>query len=165
MRAQNNKEIYKAYWKFSGYLAACVIIGTIIYWCYIQTSKVEVQKIVDKTEEYDKIYVRQTELTSRIDTLFLYVMMLNTNKNDAMLINSISKRKQDILSSMDDLSRRDIRLYQQLVSQTNTFLNAKDSIRTLRINEDLIKNDLMKCMEDNKQTTRKIKLGGITLNK
>lgn len=165
MKAQNNREIYKAYLRFSLYLAACVSIGVLIYFCYVKTSIIEVERIVDKTEEYDKIYVRQIELASRIDSLYQYVSLFNTNLNDAHLQHSVSRRKQEILSSMDDMNSRDIRLYRRLMSQINTFLGVKDSIRLFRIEEDMVKNDLFKCVEENKQTSRKLTIGGIVIEK
>ncbi len=165
MRAQNHKEITKSYWKFSGYLAACVLVGVLTYFFYTRTSVVEVQRIVEKTEEYDKIYVQQIDLAGRIDTLYQYTSMFNTNKNDVLLQNSVSRRKQEIISSMESMSGRDIRLYQKLMSQVNSFLSIKDSIRTAKIDEELVRSDLMKCVEDNKQTTRKVTLGGITVRK
>ncbi len=164
MRAQNHKEINKGYWKFSVFLAACVAIGVTTYCCYLQTSKIEVSRIVEKTIEYDKIYVQQTELVSRIDSLYQYMQLFNTNKNDAMLQNVVSKRKQEILASIESMNGRDVKMYQKLMSQVNSFLNAKDSIRILGTEEDLIRNDLKKCMEENKQASRKLTIGSITLN-
>ncbi len=165
MRSQNHQAINKAYRKFSGYLFTIVLIGVSAYFFYMRTTVTEVERIVDKTEEYDKIYVRQVELAGRIDTLYRYMMLFNSGKNDILLQNSVSRRKQEILSSMDDMSSSDVRLYQKLMSQVNTFLSIKDSIRTARIEEELVRSDLMKCVEDNKQATRKVTLGGITLKK
>lgn len=165
MRAKNSKEIYRAYWQFAGYLVACVSIGVLVYWSYLQTSRTEVERIVNKTEEYDRIYVQQIELASRIDSLYDYTTKFNTNLNDALLQNSVSKRKQEILISLEGMNNSDVRLHKRLMSQINTFLAVKDSIRTARLEEDLVKTDLMKCMEDNKQTTRKLTIGGITVNK
>lgn len=165
MKAQNNKEITKGYLKFSLFLAFCVAIGVANYYCYLQTNQVEVNRIVEKTEEYDKIYVQQVELVSRIDSLYQYMLLFNTNKNDAMLQNVVSKRKQEILASMEDMNGRDVKMYQKLMSQVNTFLSTKDSIRILKTEEDLIRIDLKKCMEENKQASRKLTIGSITLNK
>ena len=163
MRAQNHKEIYRAYWKFSGFLAATVLVGVLTYFFYMRTSVIEVQRIVDKTEEYDQIYVLQTDLADRIDSLYQYTTLSNTGKNDALLQNSVSRRKQEIIRSMEDMDGSDVRLYQKLMSQVNTFLSIKDSIRTAKIDEELVRSDLLKCVEDNKQTTRKVTLGGLTL--
>ncbi|MDR3062081.1 MAG: type VI secretion system transmembrane protein TssO [Dysgonamonadaceae bacterium] len=165
MKPQNNKEIYQSYWEFSGYLAACVLVGVLIYFFYTQTVETEVNRIVDKTEEYDRIYVRQNELADRIDSLYLYAGMFNTNMNDALLMNAVSKRKQDIMSSIEDMNSRDVRMCQKLMSEVNTFLSIKDSIRMMKQEEDLVLNDLRKCIDDNKQTTRKLTIGGITLEK
>lgn len=165
MRAKNHKEITLGYLKFSGFLAISVLIAVLIYLCYTKTCEVEVNRIVDKTEEYDKIYVRQIDLSNRIDTLYRYTSMFNTNLNDAHLLHSVSRRKQEILSMMEEMSSRDVRLYQKLMSEINGFLGVKDSIRMAKTEEDLIKTDLLKCTEENKQISRKLTIGGITLNK
>ncbi|MDR1502893.1 MAG: type VI secretion system transmembrane protein TssO [Prevotella sp.] len=163
MRSQNHIEITKGYLRFSGYLVVCILTGVLIYFCYIRTCKIEVDRIVDKTEEYDKIYVKQIDLAGRIDSLYRYTMMFNTNLNDAHLLRSVSNRKQEILSMMDDMGSRDIRLYQKLMSQVNIFLGVKDSIRTAKTEEGMIKTDLLKCTEENKQASRQLTIGGITL--
>lgn len=165
MRAKNHKELIRAYWQFAGYLVACVAFGVLIYWSYLQTSRTEVERIVNKTIEYDRIYVQQIELAVRIDSLYDYTTKFNTNLNDALLQNSVSRRKQEILNSLENMNNADVRLHKRLISQLNTFLAVKDSVRTARIEEDMIKADLLKCMEDNKQTTRRLTIGGITLNK
>jgi hypothetical protein len=165
MRAKNHKDINKGYWKFSGYLISCVFTAVLTYFCYTWTSTIEVNRIVDKTEEYDKIYVKQMDLVSRIDSLYDYTTKFNTNLNDAYLHHSVSRRKQEILSMMENMSGRDIRLYQKLMSEVNGFLSIKDSIRQTRTEEDLIKTDLLKCAEDNKQASRQLTIGGITLKK
>lgn len=165
MRAKNHKEITKGYLKFSGYLLACIFIGVFIYFCYMQTSNVEVNRIVEKTEEYDKIYVKQIDLANRIDSLYQYTTLFNTNLNDAHLLHSVSKRKQEILSMMDNMSSGDVRLYQKLMSEVNVFLGVKDSIRMAKTEEGLIKTDLLKCTEDNKQASRQLTIGGITVKR
>ncbi|MDR3266792.1 MAG: type VI secretion system transmembrane protein TssO [Tannerella sp.] len=165
MRPQNNKAIYRAYWQFSLYLSACVLVGAAIYFFYTNTSETEVERIVEKTEEYDRIYVRQTDLTDKIDTLFRYVTMFNTNKNDVLLMNAVSKRKQEIVANMEDMSSRDVRMYQKLVSEVNSFLSIKDSLRITQEEGDMVKKELKQCIDDNKQMKRKMTIGGITIEK
>jgi hypothetical protein len=165
MKAQNNKAIYHGYLQFSLYLAACVLLGVLIYVFYTKTKGIEVRRIVDKTEEYDKIYVRQNELANSIDSLYVYANLFNTHLNDAMLMNAVSKRKQDIIASMGDMNSRDVRMYRKLLGEVNTFLSLKDSIRLKTIEEDLVKRDLQQCIEDNKRTKRKMTIGGITVEK
>ena len=164
MRAKNSKDVTIGYFKFSGYLMASVFTGVLIYFCYIHTSNTEVTRILDKTVEYDKIYVQQIDLSNRIDSLYSYTTMFNTNLNDVHLLRSVSKRKQEIISTMDNMNGRDVRLYQKLMSEVNVFLSVKDSIRLTKTEEDMIRTDLLKCVEENRQTSRRLTIGGITIN-
>lgn len=161
MKPQNNKDIWKAYWLFSFYLVCSVSIAVLVYSLYVSTSKVEVDRIVAKTEESDKIFVQQIELTQKIDSLYAYTTMFNTNLNDGLLLNAVSKRKQDILTDIEKLSDRDAKLYSALMREVNTFLSVKDSIRMLRIEEDLVRADLQKCMDNNKKAMRNLNLGKV----
>jgi len=161
MKPKNNKEIWKSYWLFSFYLVCSVGIAVLVYSLYVKTSKVEVNQIVSKTEESDKIYVQQIELTQKIDSLYKYTTMFNTNLNDGLLLNAVSKRKQDILTDIEKLSDKDAKLYTALMQEVNTFLSVKDSIRQLRVEEDLVRSDLQKCMDDNKKALRSRNLGRV----
>jgi Mg2+/Co2+ transporter CorB len=78
---------------------------------------------------------------------------------------AVTGRKQEISASMENLNSRDLRLYRKLMDGINTFLSTKDSIRILTEEETLLKRDLKKCIDENKQATRKLTLGGITLPK
>ncbi|MFV0346095.1 MAG: type VI secretion system TssO, partial [Bacteroidales bacterium] len=156
MKSKNHKEVTNAYLKFSGYLIASVLLGVLIFFCYVQTNKVEVNRIVEKTQEYDKIYVQQLELVSKVDTLFSYTIGFNTNLNDVELLNAVSSRKQQISSYMDGMSSKDVRLYQKLITEYNGFLGVKDSIRQATIDVEMIKRDLDKCVQDNSQASRKL---------
>jgi hypothetical protein len=165
MKPQNDKEIYRGYWLFSLYLAACVLIGVSTYIFYTKTLSVELEHIVDKTEEYDKIYVLQNELSEKIDSLYRYVSMFNTNMNDALLLNSVSKRKREIVAYMENLSSRDVRMYRRLMGEVNTFLALKDSIRLAKEEDDRSRRELKQCIEDNKQMKRKMTIGNITVER
>ncbi|NDV65225.1 type VI secretion system TssO [Bacteroides sp. 224] len=164
MKAKNNKEIYKGYGWFSFYLAICVLVGVCIYFCYLQTSQIEVNRIVEKTEEYDVIYIRQADIANSIDSLYYYANLFNTNLNDAQLLNAVIRRKQETQSLMEDMDRKDVRLYWKLVNELNDFLSIKDSIRLAKQEEEMVRTDLLKCTEENRQTARKLTLGGISVN-
>jgi hypothetical protein len=160
MKAQNSDAMIRGYILFALYLAACVGIGVSVYFFFLRTSLVELTRIVNKTEEYDAIYLRQIEITADIDSLYRYAGLFNTNLNDDQLQNAVSRRKQELLTSLNALNGRDIRLHQKLMSRINVFLGVKDSIRILKEEEEIIKNELRKCIGENKQTSRKITLGG-----
>lgn len=164
MRAKNNKEIYKAYVWFSFYLAICVGVGTCACFCYMQTSGIEVGRIVEKAEEYDHVYVLQTEIANRVDSLYYYVGLFNTNLNDGQLLNAVTHRKQEVYPLMEELGGKNVRLYRMLMDEMNVFLGVKDSIRLARQEEEMVKADLLKCTEENRQASRKLTLGGISIN-
>lgn len=165
MRSQNHQEVSKAYRRFSGYLIACVAIGVLSFLFYMHTIRVEVNRIITKTEEYDKIYVAQSDLINRIDSLYFYTGLLNTNLNDAALMNIANRRKQELLTDMEKMNTGDVRLHKMLMMKYNGFLSVKDSIRILKQEEEMVKSDLMKCMENNRSATRKLRMGGITINR
>jgi hypothetical protein len=160
MRVQNQTAINIGYFKFLAFLLASVFIGVLIYFTYMRTSEVEINRIVEQTAEYNRVHVRQIELTNRIDELYHYISLLNTGRNDAHLMNAISRRKQEIISMMSDINNRDVRLHQQLMSQMAVFLDVKDDIRLVTIEEDLVRADLLQCIEENRQATRRINIGG-----
>jgi hypothetical protein len=160
MRPQNQRPINIGYSKFFAFLVASVAVAALIYFSYMRTSEVEVARIVEQTAEYERVHVRQIELTSRIDTLHYYITLFNTNRNDVHLMNAVSRRKQEIVSMMSDMNNRDVRLHQMLMSQMSTFLNVKDSIRLVTTEEDLVRADLLQCIEENRQTARRINIGG-----
>lgn len=80
MKAKNDKEIYKKYGWFSFYLTVCVLIGICMYFFYLQTSQIEVSRVVEKTDEYDRIYVRQTEISNCIDSIPIHYSLLTIIK-------------------------------------------------------------------------------------
>lgn len=161
MKAKNNKEIYDGYIRFSLYLGACIFIGVLFYFCYTRTSVVEVEAIVGKTEEYDKVYTRQLELANRIDSLYYYLNLFNTNYNDKPLQYVVSQHKQEISVIVEGMNDRDTRVYQSLMRDFNMFLNVKDSIRILKLEEEIVREDLLKCVEANKATSRRLSFRNI----
>lgn len=165
MRSQNHHEVSKAYRQFSGYLVIGVAIAVLSFLFYRHTAQIEVARIVTKTDEYDKIYARQTEIIHQIDSLYFYTTLLNTNLNDAALMNVANRRKQELLSEIGKMNTGDVRLHKMLLMKYNGFLSVKDSIRILKLEEELVKSDLMKCMEENRTIARKLRMGGITINR
>lgn len=159
MRAKNYKQIRNRSLVLSAYLAGCIALCALFSCFYCQVGREEVGRIVSKTEEYDHVYMNQLELVEQFDSLYRYMMMFNTNKNDAALQNVVSKQKQVLVKEMENMNGADTRLYRTLVAQVNSFLSVKDSIRILKLQEDLLRNDLRKCMEENKSVGRQLVVG------
>lgn len=57
------------------------------------------------------------------------------------------------------MDAKDCRLYRQLLGNINIFLGVKDSIRLLNIQEEMVKKDLMQCIQDNWKTRRNMNVG------
>jgi len=165
MRSQNHQEVGRAYRQFSSYLVIGVAIAVLSFIFYRHTALIEVDRIVTKMDEYDKIYVRQTEIIHQIDSLYFYTTLLNTNLNDAALMNVANHRKQELLSAIGKMNSGDVRLCKMLMMKYNGFLSVKDSIRILKLEEELVKSNLMKCMEENRAITRMLRMGGKTINR
>lgn len=164
MQAKNRKEVTAAWLKFSLTLIITVIMAISMFYCYVHTSAVELRKIEYKTLEYDKIYGLQLETTVKVDSLVYLVQLLNTNEriNDVLLQNMISNKKMGLMSHLDKMPERDTRLYKMLALQFNSFLNAKDSIRLLTVEEQAVKEDLIRCINNNKVAARQLSIGSAT---
>lgn len=62
------------------------------------------------------------------------------------------------------MDSKDVLLYKKLASQINVFLDTKEAIRKAVIEESLVRKDVQ-CIRDNKQATRKLTLGNISVEK
>lgn len=164
MQAQNHKEIKKAMGIFVLYFLLLVILTITSISLFLYTSKIEVNKVIARTHEYDKIQIQQVELAETMDELYNMLLLVNSNKtsNPIQLMNLISSRKDEFTKSMAGTSSRDYLFYQKLSSEFNTFLTVKDSIRMLSLEKQMIRNDLLQCISDNREVTRKLTTGGLT---
>ena len=164
MKAQNNRDIKKSMGIFALYFVTLVMLSVTCVNLFLVTSKVEINKVVAKTYEYDMIQIRQVELAESMDNLYNMLLQVNSNKtsNHMQLMNLISNRKEEFSKSMVNTSSRDYLFYQKLSAEFNTFLMVKDSIRMLSVEKQLIRNDLMQCISDNREITRKQTTGGLT---
>lgn len=167
MKAKNYKEVKKGYWQFTIAFSISVILGIFLVYCFIHTSQNEFEKIEKKTSEYDLIYTQQLSIADRVDSLYAYLSwMRSDNKlNQSMLQCIVSNRKMQLLEKLQSMEAKDVLIYTQLLSQVNNFLQVKGDIYQTNIDEGLVKNDLLRCVEDNKKAARKLILGNITVEK
>lgn len=161
MKPKNNAEVKKAYLKFSGYLTACIVLAVVIFACFLKTSTVEVKRIMEKTIEYDKIYAKEIELSGSVDSVYQYMKLMNTSPriNDLLLQSTVSTRKMSLIKYTGTMDEKDCRLYKKLLGNINLFLGIKDSIRLMNIQEEMVKKDLMQCIQDNWKTRRNMNVG------
>ena len=120
-----------------------------------------------KTEEYDKIYAGQIALVDKVDSLYNYLSLMGSNEqlNQIMLQKVVSTRKMELIEELQRMDTKDVLIYNNLASQINVFLETKEAIRKAVIEESLVRNDLMRCVQDNKQAARKLTLGNISVEK
>lgn len=78
--------------------------------------------------------------------------------------NVVSTKKMQLLNDLESMNERDILLYRNLTISMNKFLLTKDSIRVLIQREDLVKNDLQRCITADKQALQKLSLEGMQTN-
>lgn len=167
MKATNNKAVRIGYIRFSGYLATTVALTVGIVFFFMKTSSIEVKNILDKTKEYDEIYMKQLALTASMDSIYQYTSLLNTSPkiNDLLLQSIISNKKMTMQDRLHSMDAKDCLLFRKIINDLNRFLSIKDSIRIIAIQEELTRNDLLRCVEENKQASRKLSAGGLTFEK
>lgn len=161
MKPKNNTEVRKAYLRFSGYLTSCIVLAVTIFACFLKTSGTEVKRITEQTLEYDHVYARELALANSVDSVYQYMKLMNTSPkiNDVLLQSVVSTRKMNLLKDIQGMDARDCRLYSRLLGNINIFLGVKDSIRLLNIQEEMVKKDLMQCIQDNWKTWRSLSVG------
>lgn len=167
MKAENNREVRKGYFRFTGFLIIIVSCTVLSLYGFMKTSSVEVGKILTKTKEYDQIYIRQLKLTESVDSIISYLSLLNTSPkiNDLLLQNVISRKKMILLENIGTMNEKDCKLYTKIASDLNTVLSIKDSIRITTMEESMVRTDLIRCVDENKQVSRKLSAGGLIFEK
>lgn len=133
----------------------------IVFSCFLKTSTIEVKSIMAKTLDYDRIYTKEIDLATGVDSVYQYMKLMNTSPriNDVLLQSIVSTRKMDLLKSTQNIDNADCVLYSNLLNQINTFLSIKDSIRIMKIQEDMVRQDLLQCIRDNRKTRRNMNIG------
>lgn len=161
MKPKNNKDVRNGYLRFSFLLAACIAWSVLFFSCFLKTSTIEVKSIMTKTLDYDRIYTREIDLATGVDSVYQYMKLMNTSPriNDGLLQSIVSTRKMDLLKSTQNIDNADCVLYSNLLNQINTFLSIKDSIRIMKIQEDMVRQDLLQCIRDNRKTRRNMNIG------
>lgn len=164
---KNNDEVLKSVRRFSYYLIGLVCLGVLIFAGFMKTSSVEINRILEKNQEYDYIQIKQISMTESMDTIYFYAGLLNSDKkiNTSLMFNVISERKNRFLAQTDQLPEKDCRIYKNMAGQMNVFLSVKDSINIATREEDLLRADLLRCISDNRQAARSLSLGGLSYNK
>lgn len=167
MKPKNNSTVRKAYVRFSCFLTACIIWAIVSFSCFLKTASVEVKGILQKTVEYDRVYAKEIELANSVDSIYQYMKLMNTSPqiNDILLQSVVSTRKMNVLKYTQGFDPKDCQLYSRLLNNVNLFLSVKDSIRLSKTQEEMVREDLQRCIQDNRKTKRKLSVGNISIEK
>ena len=164
MKPLNNNTVRKGYLRFSGFLIICVAVSVFCFYSYMKTASTEVKMIMSKTVEYDNIYSTELSMTVAMDSIYQYMALMNSSPkiNDLLLQSVVSNRKMQLQNKINALDEKDFLLYKKLAGNINVFLGVKDSIRLAEKEESVVREDLMRCVKENREISRKLKVGGIT---
>jgi hypothetical protein len=166
-KVKNYSAVKKAVWQFSVYLVASVVMSICFFFCFMKTSSVEVSRILDKAKEYDRIQTTQLDLTEKMDTMYYYASLLRFGSgiNYRLMQSTLSNRKIQFSNALSAISERDCRLYKRLAPEINVFFDTKDSIVVTKSELNSVREELIRCVSDNRKVTRKISTGGLTFEK
>lgn len=132
-------------------------------YCYISTYINESSKIESRSDVFDHVFASQVNVVERVDSLYNYIILVNSDVriNNVVVQNTVSGRKMSLLSDLDKLSEKDVLLYKRLINSVNKFLIVKDSIGIVSNTEDIVRNDLHRCISADRQAARKLSLEGV----
>ena len=164
MKPLNNNTVRKGYLRFSGFLIICVAVSVFCFYSDMKTASTEVKMIMAKTVEYDNIYSAELNMVVAVDSIYQYMSLMNSSPkiNDLLLQSVVSNRKMQLQNQINALDEKDFLLYKKLAGNINVFLGVKDSIRLAEKEESIVREDLMRCVKENREISRKLKVGGIT---
>lgn len=161
MKAKNSKEVMRGYLLFAFAICFSILTGVGCVWLFVRTASREVTCMDMRLKEYDAAFARQILLTEKIDSLYNNLMLLNSGQriNEIVLQNRISTQKMSLIWDLEQMESGDALLYDKLSDEINTMLQVKDSIRIVNNQVELVKGDLQRCMQDNREATRRMIFG------
>lgn len=162
MKALNHSSVVKGYLTFSGCMAlvVCLFIG--MCYCFISTSASESAKVEKRSLVFDRVFSTQVDMVERVDSLYNYMSLINSNNrvNNILVQNMTSTMKMRLLDDMENMEKKDMLLYKNLLPKVNRFLTVKDSVRILEKQKNTLTADLRRCIDAEHAASRKLSLQG-----
>lgn len=158
MKALNYKSILKGYFIFSLYMTAIVFLFVFMWICLIATIRHEGSKLEIHSAMLDNIFTLQNSASSRMDSLYNYLTLINSNRpiNHRPILSIVNTKTSLFLNDFSKIDEKDIFLYRNLAVSINKFLQTKDSIQIAIIRNDLVKNDLQRCITADRYALQKL---------
>ncbi|MBO4531593.1 MAG: hypothetical protein J5767_13255 [Paludibacteraceae bacterium] len=150
MKALNNKEVIIGYVKFSICLVLLIILTQLFIFTFLKTSESEISEIKAKTGNSEEIFREQAQLCDEFDDFFkrYHAFDLSDNVNSELLMRSIVSRKLEIDKKIEKFNDKDVKTHAFLLSKIDNLLKVRDSISTMRAEENRIKEEAVLCNGD-----------------
>lgn len=154
MQALNKKEINKKAIHFWIIFLTLVIYTHILVYFFIWSSQKQNTVFVSDLNNYKQILNRQIILSNKIDSLYLQTSYLGEEavSNQFFLEQLVANQKNAINKFIAKDSAQHFAAYACLTRHLNDILIMKDSIIKVSDQEAFVKNDLIKCIEENKKS-------------
>jgi hypothetical protein len=163
MKAKNNREVVRAIVKFSAYLLSSAGLAVCICASFMGTSSVETGQILEKSAQDDLLKMKQIVLTETVDSLYYYSTLINTGDsyiNHSSMLNMLSTKSILFSENLEDTGDECL-IYRRLSARLGDFIHLKDSIRTAMLNLDVLRDEYIRCINNNRDMTRRLYTGSV----
>lgn len=164
MKAKNSKDVMRGYTLFTIAILCAIVLGFFCIWSFFYTANREVAAMELRSRGYDDTYMKQIMLAEKVDSLYNYILLLNSEQryNELVLKNRISAQKMNLQKMLNEMDKSDAALYNKLYDQINVVLQTKDSVRLMNGHVEQIKAELQACIKENKIATRNMIINNTT---
>jgi len=161
MKALNYREINRRYVFFLLFLTLLLSLPVLYYFLFINTSRQQINKIIEKKNQFDFVFKKREQLCAKIDTLNNFLNMLNTGQiyNEVALERTILKLKNDALLEIEVLEVNDpdrYGMFKKLLFDVEKAIDNKKILQQAMTEEEEQKKKLMECIEANKKIKKDI---------
>ncbi|ATA90325.1 hypothetical protein CAPN001_14970 [Capnocytophaga stomatis] len=167
MKALNRKEVFVSHLKFTKYMVFLVCTTLICLFVFFKTASVEISKIQALGKESIDIFNQQVSLSDDFDRIFETYQKLDLvqENNIPFLMNDIASKKLQISNTLLKTPSSDVQVHSYIIQEMDKFLRTRDSINSLKQTENVYKDDVIRCTEENKTVTRKVQVGRLTYDR
>ncbi|MFD2934966.1 type VI secretion system TssO [Spirosoma flavum] len=162
MKSLNHKEISQAFNRFMAWFASLLLVTITCVYSYVKTSSNQLSRLSQQKEAFDQIFLRDAMLTDKVDSLYNYMSLLNTDRirDDRQMQRLITKKKEEFtkLVTQQQKTQRYFVVYNRLFSHINEMLLMKDSLNKAMVEEGDLRDELKDCLrravEEHRQRKR-----------
>lgn len=167
MKALNHREVVRSYSRFAQQMIYLVVGALVCIYFFLKTSSVEIAEIRRKTGDSEQIFNEQIAISDGFTEIFNTYRTLGSSPhvNPDFFMNVIATKKLSIGNMTQRLPSKDVLIHQYLLSEMDGFLRTRDSISVMKRMEDVVRADLLRCNEENKNVTRRLSVGRLSFNR